>query len=111
MSMVIQLRCVLIHYMLSMSDGIILAFERIIFHRLGAIRDKKPLDVPQPCRCLVHLKCGCKFLVRSNFDRVQQQDGERLTVIANEIVCRLLFSHIVNDHLAWEGRRVSCGGD
>lgn len=67
---------------------------------LGMLIDEQVFNLARASSGLVHSEARGELFVRADLDGFEQEDGEVLAVVADDVVGWPGFSHVVDDHLA-----------
>ena len=102
MMMLIQLRCILIHHLLRKLHCIspMQLRLRLVSLLIWVLVDEQILDRAFPSNPLVNNETRHKLIINTDLYRIQHEDGEVLTIVADEVVGGSFGSHLVDDHFA-----------
>ena len=98
--MIVQLCCFFFHHLLCLLHCIMAVefWPRLVCLLLRMLINEKIFNLARTRRPLVDSKARSEFPVCSHLYRIQHEHGKILAVVADDIVGRPLFPHIVDYH-------------
>lgn len=98
---IIQLRRIILHNLLRILRRILVMQRRalLILLLLGMLVDEQIFNLACARGGLVYGEAGGELFVCADLDGIEEEDGEVLAVVADDVVGGAGCSHVVDDHL------------